>query len=173
MALQTVRDIFRNSLLVTAAIRSYFPIFLRRFLVRTGEQRDCMGGYRQGSVLTLGYLQVIVSLPPQQHFWQACTLIRRYRYTGVCMASAGLRSMDNTFYKKGFRCMAANCLGHPSSTSRTCLGCLGVILHGRCESHTPRHWCSATPFCLYSHLYKHMCTFPTLNLFSWLTPVLL
>jgi hypothetical protein len=53
-----------------------------------------MGGYGQGSVRTLGYPQVIVSLPPQQHIWQACTMIRRYRYTGVCMTSAGLHLAD-------------------------------------------------------------------------------
>jgi hypothetical protein len=89
MALQTVWDISRISLLVTAAIRSHFPVFPCCFLVRTGEQRECMGGYGQGSVRTLGYPQVIVSLPSQQHIWQACTLIRRYRYTGCAWLRPG------------------------------------------------------------------------------------
>jgi hypothetical protein len=98
-------------------------------------------------------------------FGRLAQMIRRYQYTGCAWLRPG-HIGRTTYVTGGFRCMAANCLGYLiclyslATLGFSCVLC--TVDASRTLSNT------ATPFCLYSDLCKHMCTFVALNLFSWL-----
>lgn len=73
-------------------------------------------------------------LPPRQHVWEACTHGTALSIS-TCMALAWSHLTDNTCYKGGFRCMAANCWNFRLLS----LDVIWAHLHGRCAWYAPPH----------------------------------